>query len=209
MTYPRRQFLSLVLGAAPLGLGLSGCASPNPNYYRIGAVPGVSEAGAPPAVEVRTISIPGYLDRPGIVKSTQSYQLDIHSNDIWAEPLADMLQAAMVQELTGRLHGSTVIGSGGSIGANADLLIEINVLRFDPDPDGQMVLQLQVALRDGQSMNLLATRSLTHEAPDGGPVVANLVGTMSRLWGMAADDIAGFVVQTWATHPPAATNAAG
>jgi uncharacterized lipoprotein YmbA len=200
MTYPRRQFLSLTLGAAPVALGLSGCTSPNPNYYRIGALPGVSLAGGPPTIEVRTISIPGYLDRPGIVKKADDYQLDIHTNDIWAEPLADMLQAAMVQDLTARLRSSTIIGAGGSIGANADLLIEINVIRFDPDPNGQMILQLQVGLRDGQSMDLLATRSLAHQAPTGGPVVANIVGGMSALWGQAADDIAGFVVQSWRRH---------
>lgn len=204
----RRQFLALAFGAAPAALALSGCTSANPNYYRIGAVPGPAVAGAPASIEVRTISIPGYLDRTGIIKQAQSYQLDIHSNDIWAEPLADMLQDAMVQDLSARLSGSTIIGAGGSIGANAALLVEINVLRFDPDPDGQMVLQIQVGLRDGQSMDLLATRSFRHQAPAGGPAVAGIVGTMSQLWGEAADDIAGFAVQAWAAHP-AASGAGG
>lgn len=204
---PRRQFLCLVLGAAPLALGLSGCASADPNYYQIGAVPGAAVVGGPPSVEVRTISIPGYLDRTGIIKRAQDFKLDIHSNDIWAEPLADMLQSTMVQDLSTRLTGSTVIGSGGSIGANSDLLVEINVLRFDPDSSGQMILQLQVGLRDGQSMNLLGTRSIQHQAPAGGPVVSAIVGSMSTLWGQAADDVAAFLVQTWASHPPSITPA--
>ncbi|MCB8877343.1 PqiC family protein [Acidisoma silvae] len=202
---PRRQFLALVLGAAPVALGLSGCASADPNYYRIGFVPGTARTGGPRQIEVRSISIPGYLDRTGIVKSAQDFRLDIHSNDIWADSFASMLQDSMVQDLTARLQGSTVIGAGGSIGANADLLVEINVLRFDPDTDGQMVLQIQAGLRDGNTMTLLSTRGFSHQAPAGGPAVAAIVATMSRLWGQAADDIADFAVQTWATHPPAAS----
>ena len=199
----RRRSLLAFLGTAPLAALLPGCASANPNYYRIGAVPGVQLAGGPPSVEVRSISIPGYLDRQGIVKQANDYKLDIHQNDIWAEPLAGMLEDTLVSDLQTRLPGTTVIGAGGSIGANADLLVETNVLRFDPDPDGQMVLQLQVGIRDAASMSLLGTRTISHHAPDNAPVVSQIVASMSRLWGQAADDIAAFLVQSWATHPPA------
>ena len=205
MTYPRRQFLSLSLLAAPVALGLSACASADPNYYRIGFVPGAARSGGPRQIEVRSISIPGYLDRSGIVKSAQDFKLNIHSNDIWADSFASMLQDSMVQDLTARLTGTTVIGAGGSIGANADLLVEINVLRFDPDTSGQMILQIEVGLRDGNTMNLLSTRNFTHQAAAGGPLVASIVATMSTLWGQAADDIADFTVATWTTHPPAAS----
>jgi uncharacterized lipoprotein YmbA len=200
----RRQVLAL-LGLGPLALsGLAGCASPNPNYYRIAAVPGAPLAGGPPRLEVRSISIPGYLNRQGIIKKASNYQLDIHQNDLWAEPLADMLEATLVEDLSIRLPQSAVLGAGGSISPNADLLLETNVLRFDPDPDGQMVLRLQAALRDGATLALLATRAFHHEAPAEEPVVGNIVGVMSRLWGEAADDIAHFVLQTWLARPPGA-----
>lgn len=200
----RRRSLLAILGTAPLAALLPGCASANPNYYRIGAVPGRPVTGGPPSIEVRTISIPGYLDRQGIVKQANDYKLDIHENDIWAEPLAGMLEAVLVADLQTRLPTSSVIGAGGSISANADLLVETNVERFDPDPDGQMVLRLQVGIRDGASMVLLGTRAIRHRAPDGAPVVSQIVASMSRLWGAAADDIAAFLVQSWAAHPPAA-----
>ncbi|GAB0115594.1 hypothetical protein AcidC75_31180 [Acidisoma sp. C75] len=199
-----------MLGLGPLALAaLAGCTSPNPNYYRIGAVPGPALTGGPPRLEVRSISIPGYLDRQGIVKKAIGYQLDIHQNDLWAEPLAQMLEAAMVEDLTARLPGTTVLGAGGSIGPSADLLLETNVLRFDPDPNGQMVLTLQVGLRDGVSLALLATRSLHYAAPADGPLVSAIVGGMSKLWGEAANDIAAFVVQSWAARPPGSAKAQG
>lgn len=197
----RRSFLAF-LGLAPFALGgLAACSSANTNYYRIGPVPGPQVAGAPPSIEVRSISIPGYLDREEIVKQANAYKLDVHTNDIWAEPLASMLEDSLVADLQTRLTGSTVIGAGGSIGANANLMVETNLLRFDPDPDGQMVLQVQVGIRDSASMKLLGTRNITRQAPSGQPVVANIVASMSTLWGQAADEIAAFLAQTWATHP--------
>jgi len=212
MTIQRRHFLRL-LGAVPaggsalaLGLGsLAGCTSPNPNYYRLGATSGPSVTGGPPSVEVRSISIPGYLDRQGIVKRAGDFSLDIHTNDIWAEPLADMLQATLVQDLTQRMPGTTVIGSGGSIGANSDLIIETNVMRFDPNPDGTLTLQVQVAVRDGESLQIIVTRTIEEDGPADEPVVANIVASMSTLWGKAADDIATLLAQTWRRTPRSAS----
>jgi uncharacterized lipoprotein YmbA len=217
MTIQRRHFLRL-LGAAPAGApvlralslgglglgGLAGCTSPNPNYYRLGATSGPTVTGGPPSVEVRSISIPGYLDRQGIVKCAGDFSLDIHSNDIWAEPLADMLQATLVQDLTQRMPGTTVIGSGGSIGANSDLIIETNVMRFDPNPDGTMTLQAQVAVRDGQSLQIIVTRTITENGPANEPVVSNIVASMSTLLGSAADDIASLLAHTWRHLPRSA-----
>jgi uncharacterized lipoprotein YmbA len=100
MRTERRRFLRLLAQAPLLAAAagpLSGCLSANPNYYRLGMAPGPVVSGGPPSVEVRSISIPGYLDRDGIVKRSGDFKLDIHTNDIWAEPLADMLQATMVQ----------------------------------------------------------------------------------------------------------------
>jgi uncharacterized lipoprotein YmbA len=207
MIIQRRQLLRL-LGGMSAGL-LAGCTSPNPNYYQLGATSGRTLSGGPPTVEVRTISIPGYLDRQGIVKSAGDFKLNIHTNDIWAEPLADMLQATLVQDLTQRMPGTTVIESGGSIGANANLIVETNVLRFDPNPDGTLTLQAQVAIRNGDSLQIMVTRTIQESGPAHEPVVANIVASMSTLWGTAADDIAALLLQTWAPPPTAASDDAG
>jgi uncharacterized lipoprotein YmbA len=212
MTIQRRQFLNrlgvLAAGVASQG-ALASCTSPNPNYYRLGATSGPTVTGGPPTVEVRSISIPGYLDRPGIVKRAGDFSLDIHTNDIWAEPLADMLQATLVQDLGQRMPGTTVISSAGSIGANANLLIETNVMRFDPNPDGTMTLQAQVAVRNGESLQIIVTRTIQESGPAREPVVANIVASMSTLWGDAANDIAALLVQTWAQLPPSAKTSGG
>jgi uncharacterized protein len=211
MTIQRRQFMRLLaatpISAAALG-ALTGCTSVNPNYYRLGTTSGPTVSGGPPTVEVRSISIPGYLDRPGIVKKAGDFSLDIHSNDIWAEPLEDMLQATLVQDLTQRMPGTTVIGAGGSIGASANLIIETNVMRFDPNPDGTMTLQAQVAVRSGDTLQIIVTRTIQESGPADEPVVANIVASMSTLWGAAANDIATLLAGTW-SPPPQSGRGAG
>ncbi|WP_419758372.1 PqiC family protein [Acidisoma sp.] len=205
MTIQRRQFLR-IFGAVPAIVplfgtvslaALAGCSSPNPNYYRLGVASGPTVSHGPPSVEVRSISIPGYLDRQGVVKSAGDFKLDIHSNDIWAEPFADMLQATLVQDLTQRMPGTSVIGSGGSIGASPNLIVETNVLRFDPNPDGTMTLQMQVAVRSGETLQIIVTRTIQESGPANEPVVANIVASMSTLWGAAASDIAHLLARTW------------
>jgi uncharacterized protein len=200
MTTARRSFLKS-LGALPMvALGtsaLAGCASANPNYYRLGMIPGPQVTGGPAIVEVRSVSIPGYLDRDSIIKSADDYKLNIHNNDLWAEPLADMLQAAMVQDLSQRLPGTTVLAAGGSISATPDALVEINVLTFDPDASGTIIMSLQVSIKSGQNFNTLGTQPIRHTMSSGGTVVAAIVGDMSTLWGQAADDIAPLLVGSW------------
>src|SRR5271165_7081548 len=120
-------------GPVILVAALAACSSPATRYYRLMAVPGTVQHAAPTNVAVRTVSIPGYLDRDEIAKIGRDYRFEFYSNDLWAEQLSGMLQAVMVQDLTQRLPEVTVLDSGGSIDAYSDILVEINILRFDPD----------------------------------------------------------------------------
>jgi uncharacterized lipoprotein YmbA len=196
---PRR---ALLRGTAMLGaLALAGCASANPNYYRLASIPGTALSGGPTQIEVRSVSIPGYLDRDGIVKGGGNYQLDIHDNDLWAEAFANMLQDSLVQDLSQRLPTATVTGTGGAISGAPDALVEVNLQRFDPNATGQMVLIAQLAIKAGGSHAVWSTRTLRYTAPAGGPKVANLVAVMSHLWAQLADDAATQLAQS-RTHRP-------
>jgi uncharacterized protein len=203
----RRHLLRASAGFAAIGLtGLSGCTSANPNYYRLGIVPGAVHTGGPGRIEVRSISIPGYLDRDGIVKGGGNYEIDIHDNDLWAEDFAGMLQDSMVQDLAQRLPNTTVTGPGSSITGSPDALVEINLQRFDTDASGMMIFIAQLAIKSGASLTTWATRTLRYSAPANGPRVAAVVAVMSHLWGEAADDAASLLVQSWAHHPRVAAD---
>jgi uncharacterized lipoprotein YmbA len=178
-----------------LALALTGCASAKVNDYRLAAIPGPVQQSGALTLGVRSVGLPGYLDETGIVKTSGAYQFDTYDNEVWAQPLADMLQAVMVEDLAQILPSATVLASGGVIDAPAQLLVEINVQKFDPDPDGSMVLLAQIALKSGATHNLLRTATIRLSAPSGIGVLGT-VAAMSQLWAQAAGQIAGLVAQT-------------
>jgi uncharacterized lipoprotein YmbA len=180
----RRFFLGF--GAA---FFLSGCAGTPTTYYRLEAAPGTRLNIAAGTVVVRSVTIPGYLDQNNIMKPGAAFEVNSFANAEWAEPLADLLQAVMVQDLAQRLPASTVI-KDGTIGAPARINVEINVQRFDFDPDGTIRLVAQLAVKRGggwTTMNYQA--SAIPAAPDAAAAAA----TMSSLWGAEADRISAMV----------------
>lgn len=183
----RRKLLRLV---PALPAGLAGCRNAPPaQYYRLAPVPGAALDTAPASLRVRSIFIPDYLNQSGIAEPSGAYQFTAAANALWAGPLPGMLQTVMVQDLAQRLPQMTVTGSNGMIGTPADLAVEINVLRFDPDASGRVILNAQFALRKADG-TFLFTRAWQKGATPASAGFAPLVETMSRLWGGLAGQIA-------------------
>jgi len=156
------------------------------------ALPGPVQSSAPVSIAVRGIGLPGYLDQTGIAKPAGAYQFASYANALWAEPLGDMLQSVMVQDLAQLLPEASVTESGGAVAAAPGVLVEVNILRFDPDPDGRILLLAQVAVKAGPDRMICATRTLqSSAAPDAG--VTGIVAAMSGLWAGAAGQVADMV----------------
>jgi uncharacterized lipoprotein YmbA len=185
MKFLRRRHLLLTAPA----LAFAGCASPQTNYYRLAPMPGPPVSVAALSIGVRSIDIPGYLDQNNIARPGGAYQFDTFPNDLWAEPLAAMLQSVMVQNLAARLPNATVIASGGGIEAPSRILVEINILRFDPTPDGQVLLIAQAAIKAGATRKLLTTKTLRATAA-AGPDATSIAAAMSALWAYFATQTA-------------------
>jgi uncharacterized lipoprotein YmbA len=195
-------------GPVVLVAALAGCgSSPPTRYYRLAEVPGAIRNAMPFTVGVRSVSIPGYLDQNGIAKGGDAYQFSVYGNDLWADQLANMLQAVMVEDLAQRLPASTVIGSGGSIGVASDVLVEINVLRFDPDSTGKIALSAQFAIKGGRNRALWLTQSFARDAAPAGVDISDIVATMSMLWAALADQVAESIAAYRAGRPVAFSGA--
>ncbi|HTQ70239.1 MAG TPA: PqiC family protein [Acidocella sp.] len=182
----KRRELSLLLAAS-----LAGCAAPAPRYYQLAAVPGAGHGGNGRRIGVRSVGIPGNLDQSSLAQPGNAYELNTYANNLWAAPLAAMLQTVMVQDLAQRLPGNVVLQDGGAIGAPPDVYVEVQVFRFVPDASGNVTLAAQIGVRpaSAQEWKLQDFSSAT----PGGNTPEGLAAAMSTLWGQAADVAAGMV----------------
>jgi len=202
MNLARRQLLqisSAVAGAA----ALAGCHSAPPaQYFRLAPIAGAVLQTPPASVQVRNIGIPEYLDQSGIAQPSGQYQFSASANDLWAEPLGAMLQSVLVQDLTQRLPQMTVTASSGMVGTPPGLLVEINVLRFDPDASGRIVLTAQAALKAAADNRFVTTRTLQSALLPGSADMAGTMAAMSTLLAGLADSIAQMVAQAGISSSP-------
>ena len=180
----RRHFL-LLAAAVP-----AACASPDPTLYVLAPIAGTTTPGAPRTVELREVGLARYLERSQIVRSSDSYRLDVLSNEWWGEPLGAMISRVLVQELTQRLVGSTVYPESGAITGEAAATVAVNIQRLDADAAGAVVLIAQVEVR-GRSVATRNIHLMMTTATAGTP---GLVEAMSRVIAQLADAIAGMVI---------------
>ena len=179
------------LGRAALGLGalLAGCASAEPDYYRLTPVPGAPRRTGGGTVKLRRVGLPGYLDRPEIVRAGAGGRLDVAGGARWAEPLGEMVERVLAENLGQRLPGRTVFGAGGSLSADGDRTVEVELRRFEADAAGMVELAAQVALLLGRGGSG-APRGLRATGPVGGAGTAAVVAAMSDALGRLSDQLA-------------------
>jgi uncharacterized protein len=166
------------------------CSSPNPALYGIQPVTGAPQAIGPRVVQLRPISLARYLDRQQIVRSAEDYRLDVAANDWWGEPLGAMLVRVLIEELSQRLPGSTVIDEEGAIRLDADLTVEINLRRLDATRTGEVVLAAQIAVSRRNPRRPPVTRPFSTSVPQTAPDLNGFVAAASAAVGRLADAIA-------------------
>lgn len=192
MTPGRRAVI--VTGSAMLCGLLVGCAgSPAARYHRIATVPGVPDHAARLNIALRPIIIPSYLDRNGVPEPSRPAAFAVFDNDLWAAPLAGMLQSALVLDLAQRLPESIVIGGGGAIALRKSAAIAINVLRFDPDPAGHIQFEADVSVQADAGQPRRTTYVHLASA-QGGLTPDQIVDAMAAVWAAFADRIATLLV---------------
>jgi uncharacterized lipoprotein YmbA len=177
---------------------LVACSSPTPKLYTIAPVDGPARAGGPAVILLQQIGVARYLERSQIVRSSESYRLDVLPNDWWGEPVAAMLSRVLIDELSQRLPRSTLLGENGSVTSSADATIELSVRRLDLDATGNLVLQAQAAVTFKGRPNPVL-RSYRFSVVPGGPAVDSEVAAASVAVGQLADGLASVLL----AGPPA------
>lgn len=169
---------------------IAGCSSAEPAYFTLAPRPGTPAGGGPRLVELRRIGLAGYLDRPEIVRNASDYRLRLTTGERWGEPPGDLIARVLAENLTSRLSGSTVFTSAGSISANPDATVELDVQRMDADATGQVVLLAQVAVTRERNRGASAAQAVRIVVTPAGPGTTEYVAAMSTALGQLADRIA-------------------
>jgi uncharacterized lipoprotein YmbA len=186
MTRPgRRRFCGWILL-----LPLAGCASPEPEWYRLAPVPGRPLAPRPLRIELRDIQLAPALDRPGIPRDAGGTRLVVPESERWAGPLDRMATQVLLRNLGQRLPGSVVIGEHDGIGGDADVAASIGIDRFEADPTGQAVLSATFTLRRFGGARAVRDGRVEESKAPSGPGTDALVQALSETLGRLADRMA-------------------
>jgi len=136
---------SILLITLPLLLSACTVFEPidaNPVRHLLEAtVPARIPNAAAPAIAIARPALPPYLERAELVTRTGDGRLEIHEKDLWSEPLDSAITRVLAENLR-RLTGSTNVQPASSfITRDYSHLVEIRIERFDPQPDGTLLLE--------------------------------------------------------------------
>lgn len=167
---------------------VSGCASPNPILFTLASTPGTPRSGGPATVVLQQISVARYLERPEIVRSSEGFRLEVLANETWGEPVPQMVGRVLVEDLSQRMPGTTVLSVSGAITVKEDATIEVNLQRMDRDASGALALVAQAAVSRTGSLRPLP-RTVRISVPLASTTTADEVQAMSIALGRLADEI--------------------
>ena len=165
-----------------LALALTGCAgSPDPVFYALSSRAGSTVSGPALRIEMRNAGLPGYLDRPHIVRRASAERLELAADERWGAPLDAMVSATLADDLGERLPNSVVFTESGSISTTADVRVEVQVTRFELGLEGTVQLQAGVAVRWSNASEAVRLTRHSISAQPASKSTADLVSAIGEL----------------------------
>jgi len=170
---------------------MASCASsPEPRFYALFPARGEPLTSGPLEVQLRRPGLPGYLDRPQIVRQEQRGKLEFFSAERWGAPLDDLVGSILTQDLGQRLPNARVYQESGAISSSPDVLVEVEIQRFELSESGSVELVAQVAVHwpNAPAEDRLERYALKRAVRN--RTTEQLVAQMSELLAELADSIA-------------------
>lgn len=175
---------------------LAACAhSPAQTFFALSAREGTALKGAPALkIELRRTALPGYLDRPHIVRRATPERLELGGDERWGAPLDEMVGATLAEDLAQRLPSSVVYTDGGAISSAPDVRVEVQLFRFERAASGEVILLAEVAVHTAAAGPATTQRFALTQEPDSGDT-SSVVSALSQLLGALSDGIAEMIVR--------------
>jgi uncharacterized protein len=181
----------ILLGSALL---LFGCAhSPDPTFFALSARSGNAVQSRALKIELRRTALPGYLDRPHIVRRASAERLELGGDERWGAPLEEMLSGTLAEDLAQRLPACVIYTEGGAISAAADVRVEVQLFRFERMADGVVQLVAEVAVHPEGAPARLQRFDLQQKPASAR--TADVVVSLSALVARLSDGIAQIILR--------------
>ncbi len=144
-------------------------------------------AGRPLALGLGPVTLPPYLNRPEMVHRVAPNQLSFDEFNRWSEPLKDNVVRVLAADLDALLTLDRIVPYPWYSSTPMDYSVAVAVLRFEPQPDGNAVLDARWSIGNGGGEQL-ANRDAHFERPAGKP--PQTAAALSAMLGDLASEIA-------------------
>jgi uncharacterized lipoprotein YmbA len=182
-------------------LGSIGCRAVLPKSARsdfflltaLEPAPATASTAAAPTVLLRPVVLPEYLDRPELVTRLASNQLRLEELEQWAEPLRESFPRTVEQNLATLLGSSRVQRRPWGGAAPPDVVVLVEVRRFEKTSRGSVELEARWTIYDGTGENEQLRRETRLSYAAGEPSTRAAVASMSEAVAALSREIAGGV----------------
>jgi uncharacterized lipoprotein YmbA len=187
----------VLLAGVGMAAALGSAGSPPAKFYTLSsmATPGEVKtekgtAGQTLTIGIGPVHLPRYLARKEIVTRTDANQIDVAENDLWGGSLQDDFSRNLLENLALLLIGDRVtLLPWPGMGA-LDYRVGVDVVRFDGNRGGDVVLIANWTIREGQRAKVVRVQTSRILEPSGGQSYEAMVGGMSRALGHLSREIA-------------------
>lgn len=182
----------------PVLLLLEGClggSSPAVRFYVLSPVdsqPVVTSEKQPMSIQISTVHLPQYLDRPHLVTRSGDNRLNILQSHQWGGNLRKDLMRTLAINLSRLLNTPDVTIAAHRSASQGDYRVSIEILKFEKDSDNHVKLTAQWQITGGIERKPLTTRitQLSSDTPAAEGNYDEVVAMMSNEFGQMAQQIA-------------------
>lgn len=163
---------------------VGGCLSPRSDPSQFFLLTPTTETARPSAdalsLGVGPVTFPTYLDRPQIVTRLGPNQVAISEADRWAESLQDNFTGALARNLAVMLGTERVVTYPWYNTVELDVVVSVNVLRFERDSLGAAHVRVLWELTDGATGEDTGVRETSLTEAAASAETAESVAALSR-----------------------------
>lgn len=193
-----QKILRLLILGSLLMISCFGCRSitPSVSYYTMSPLTtesriiGGGEDNPVPMIGIRSIVLPGTVDRIQMVRRTGSHQVKMESFHRWADYPDRMVQQLLRKNLQTLLPHTRVINAPWEVGLKPDITLSFQFLELIGSTDKTMMLSVVWTLADGTEVSRILSHRTDLTEPINGSGLDDLAEAHSLILGKLCREVA-------------------